>query len=110
MSTLPVVATIAGSDNSAGAGIQADLKTMSALGVYGVTALTCVVAEVPGKVARKGGVGGQDHIRRLYFFPQTVPLGSMEGDDPSAWSEAFELRFPVTEQGCGNYDQSRGGL
>jgi hydroxymethylpyrimidine/phosphomethylpyrimidine kinase len=43
--------TIAGSDNSAGAGAQADLKTMCALGVYGVTAITCVVAEVPGKVS-----------------------------------------------------------
>src|SRR5450432_1202649 len=47
----PIVLTIAGSDNSAGAGAQADLKTMSALGVYGVTAITCVVAEVPGKVS-----------------------------------------------------------
>ena len=45
------VLTIAGSDNSAGAGIQADLKTMSALGVYGLTAINCVVAEVPGKVS-----------------------------------------------------------
>lgn len=43
--------TIAGSDNSAGAGAQADLKTMSALGTYAVTAITCVVAEVPGKVS-----------------------------------------------------------
>src|SRR6478735_4143388 len=48
---LPVALSIAGSDNSAGAGAQADLKTMTALGVYGVTALTCVVAEVPGKVS-----------------------------------------------------------
>ena len=48
---LPVVMTIAGSDNSAGAGVQADLKTMCALGTYGVTAITCVVAEVPGKVS-----------------------------------------------------------
>ena len=48
---LPVVLTIAGSDNSAGAGAQADLKTISALGGYGVTAITCVVAEVPGKVS-----------------------------------------------------------
>jgi len=46
----PVVLTIAGSDNSAGAGIQADLKTITALGGYGLTALTCVVAEVPGRV------------------------------------------------------------
>ena len=51
MPTLPVVLTIAGSDNSAGAGAQADLKTISALGCYGVTAITCVVAEVPGKVS-----------------------------------------------------------
>jgi len=51
MSSPPVVLTIAGSDNSAGAGAQADLKTLSALGVYGVTAITCVVAEVPGKVS-----------------------------------------------------------
>jgi hydroxymethylpyrimidine/phosphomethylpyrimidine kinase len=47
----PVALTIAGSDNSAGAGIQADLKTFSRLGCYGLTAVTCVVAEVPGKVA-----------------------------------------------------------
>lgn len=47
----PVVLTIAGSDNSAGAGAQADLKTFTALGTYGLTALTCVVAEVPGRVA-----------------------------------------------------------
>ncbi len=46
----PVILTIAGSDNSAGAGAQADLKTISALGAYGLTAITCVVAEAPGKV------------------------------------------------------------
>jgi hydroxymethylpyrimidine/phosphomethylpyrimidine kinase len=47
----PVALTIAGSDNSAGAGAQADLKTFTALGAYGLTAITCVVAEVPGKVS-----------------------------------------------------------
>lgn len=47
----PVALTIAGSDNSAGAGAQADLKTFTAHGVYGLTALTCVVAEVPGRVS-----------------------------------------------------------
>ena len=46
----PVALTIAGSDSSAGAGIQADLKVFSALGCYGVSALTSVVAEIPGQV------------------------------------------------------------
>ena len=50
--TVPVALTVAGSDCSAGAGIQADLKTFTALGVYGLTAVTCIVAEVPGKVSR----------------------------------------------------------
>lgn len=51
MKSLPVVLTIAGSDNSCGAGLQADLKTISALGCYAQTAATCVVAEVPGQVS-----------------------------------------------------------
>jgi hydroxymethylpyrimidine/phosphomethylpyrimidine kinase len=48
----PVALTIAGSDCSAGAGLQADLKTFRAFQVYGLNAVTCVVAEVPGKVSR----------------------------------------------------------
>lgn len=41
----PVALTVAGSDCSGGAGIQADLKTFFAFGVFGASALTAVVAE-----------------------------------------------------------------
>jgi hydroxymethylpyrimidine/phosphomethylpyrimidine kinase len=43
--SLPVACTVAGSDPSAGAGLQADLKTFAACGVYGASVVTAVTAQ-----------------------------------------------------------------
>ncbi|MFN2544266.1 MAG: bifunctional hydroxymethylpyrimidine kinase/phosphomethylpyrimidine kinase [Actinomycetota bacterium] len=58
---MPRALTIAGSDSGGGAGVQADLKTFSALGVYGMTAITAVT------VQNTKGVSGYEELS-----PETV--------------------------------------
>jgi hydroxymethylpyrimidine/phosphomethylpyrimidine kinase len=75
---VPVALTIAGSDSSAGAGIQADLKTFSALGVYGLTAITCVVAETPGRVSKIDGAGAEMVGEQIKVLLNSFPVAAIK--------------------------------
>jgi hydroxymethylpyrimidine/phosphomethylpyrimidine kinase len=74
--TVPVALTIAGSDSSAGAGIQADLKTFSAFGVYGLTAIACVVAETPGKVSRIEPISAGIVYEQIAVLARNFPIAA----------------------------------
>src|SRR5215467_11846766 len=76
--TVPVALSIAGSDSSAGAGIQADLKTFNALGVYGLTAVTCLVAEVPRKVSRIEPATTRMVRKQIEVLLKTFPVGAIK--------------------------------
>jgi hydroxymethylpyrimidine/phosphomethylpyrimidine kinase len=75
---VPVALSIAGSDSSAGAGIQADLKTFSALGVYGLTAVTCIVAEIPGKVSRIDPVSSKIVREQIEVLAKNFPISAIK--------------------------------
>lgn len=76
--SIPVALTIAGSDSSAGAGIQADLKTFNALAVYGLSAITCVVAEIPGKVSRIEPVDADMVRDQIQVLAKNFPIGAIK--------------------------------
>ena len=75
---IPVALTIAGSDSSAGAGAQADLKTFSAFGVYGLTAITCVVSETPGKVQRIQAVDADIVADQIELLLESFPVAAVK--------------------------------
>jgi len=60
----PIALTIAGSDSSGGAGVQADLKTFAALGVYGASVITALTAQ------NTKGVTGIHHVPAAFVTAQ----------------------------------------
>ena len=72
--------TIAGSDSSGGAGIQADLKTMHGCGVYGMSAITAITAQNTTGVRSIMKVTGEvlsDQLDMVFtdIFPDAVKIG-----------------------------------
>ncbi len=63
--TIPRALSIAGSDSGGGAGIQADLKTFSALGVFGMTAITAVTAQNTAEVISVVEIPPEDVGRQI---------------------------------------------
>ena len=74
----PVVLTIAGSDCSAGAGAQADLKTITALGGYGLTALTSVVSETPARVSRIQLLDAEMVSDQICVLAEAFPIAAVK--------------------------------
>lgn len=78
--------TIAGSDSSGGAGIQADLKTMTALGVYGMSAITALTAQNTTGVQSIFEVTPkflEDELDSIFtdIFPDSVKIGMVSNAD-----------------------------
>ncbi len=70
--------TIAGSDCSGGAGIQADLKTMSALGVFGMSVIVSVVAENTSRVLSVEDVSPEMIAAQIDAVFEDIPVDAVK--------------------------------
>ncbi|MGY1660235.1 bifunctional hydroxymethylpyrimidine kinase/phosphomethylpyrimidine kinase [Geodermatophilus sp. SYSU D00705] len=73
---VPVALTVAGSDPSGGAGIQADLKTFSALGAYGTAVLTALTAQNTRGVTGVHPVPAEFVAQQLHTLLDDVPVAA----------------------------------
>ena len=74
----PIALTIAGSDCSGGAGIQADLKTFQHLGVHGLSAITSIVAETPLVVRQIEPVTMPLLQDQIHLLLESYPVGAIK--------------------------------
>ena len=86
MEKYPIVLSIAGSDSIGGAGIQADIKTCCALGVYAMTAITAITAQCTSKVHTFMAVDTQLFEAQLRAVlederPNAVKIGMLPNND-----------------------------
>jgi len=81
LNTLPRILSIAGSDTSGGAGIQADTKTISACGAYALTAVTALTAQDPDGVQAVWPVSTEQLRQQitcaLRYEPTAIKLGML---------------------------------
>jgi hydroxymethylpyrimidine kinase / phosphomethylpyrimidine kinase / thiamine-phosphate diphosphorylase len=70
---LKVALSVAGSDSSAGAGIQADLKTFTTLGVYGCTAITSITAQNTREVSDIFEIKPESIAKQIRSVIQDMP-------------------------------------
>lgn len=74
----PLALTVAGSDSGGGAGIQADLRTFSAFGVYGSSALTAVTAQNPNRVYRVDALPVEAVREQLRAVREAFSVGALK--------------------------------
>jgi len=74
----PIALTIAGSDSGGGAGIQADLKTFSALGVYGASVVTALTAQNTREVRAIHDVGPEFIATQLDCVFDDLPVQAIK--------------------------------
>lgn len=75
---IPVALTIAGSDCSGGAGIQADLKTFHDHRVHGLSAISCIVAETPLEVRHIEQVEAATFDAQLNILSESYPISAVK--------------------------------
>jgi len=77
---------IAGSDSSGGAGIQADIKTVTALGSYGMTAITAVTSQNTTGVKSIVGINPREIFNQIIYTckdisPDAIKIGMLHSSE-----------------------------